>query len=271
MPTNVILDPFLPSPLLSMSLHQAPAESSLTRWIVAACLGVIVSCSSSPKSLSGALELLADEMPEGGLKQWFAELPGTPLEKSQRMKASFMLPLPPAAEVGMSWTTRQGTQTSTFRVVGEENGTLLIESESEFYQELLGARIITACLIDPSVDLQQSPEAGEPWPRNVIRAWVGLPGGKPLPNEVSFGFNVSEKEAAEASSARASTKTESLTLAGRKWDATVTENQSWTKSWSVGAFTLRLEVDGTVVSELQELGTGAEAVLDWSEVDLTQD
>ena len=175
-------------------------------------------------------------------------------------KTMYIVALPPEATKGLWWehTIVYGMKVK-YCIVGEKNGQLIIEKE----MDLGGTRLIEAWQVDPSVDLSAKVKEGDPLPSNVTKAWIGLPGQPPQERTI-MDVPVMKKSVKEDGSAEKFEKgTETINLAGRKWDA------SWVattggKVWTYKGFLLKCQdAEGKTTMELTGWGTDAKAQLRW--------
>ncbi|MCA8921733.1 MAG: hypothetical protein KDD82_07980 [Planctomycetes bacterium] len=184
----------------------------------------------------------------------------TILNAMQAAPSPYSVILPPDAKVGLWWEhTLPGSKTKLrYAITAERSGKLIVEQA----QDVAGAPIVNAWLVDPEVDLNAEVADGEQLQHNVLEAWVGLRGQAPRAKKV---MDAPRKQPAETvEGVELSERDEPLELAGKTWEAHVFVSEQ-SETWVVrgSQFVLKSVYQGKVVMELTAMGEDATSSLAW--------
>ena len=180
------------------------------------------------------------------------------LDSMKRHATQYQVSLPPGPKVGVWWehSLTAGLKTRS-AIVDERNGNFLVEQELK----VAGVTLVQAWLVDPSIDVTQDVREGHVLPANVIQAWIGIKGRRPVDRAI---MKPPEKSNRFESPKPKETK-ETITLAGQMWQATA-YTSPYGKTWLAQGTSFILkgqDTDGKSTVKLSGWGEDAKPALLW--------
>ena len=184
------------------------------------------------------------------------------VDAMKNQPAMNMMVLPPNPAVGQAWTMDMSGMEQRTAIVAEQDGMFIVEQG----MDMGGEMIIQAFLVDPSVDLMQTPSAGDEIANNVKGAWIGAEGNKPVERPLMEPMIMPEVEGVDAATVDVEQGTQTVELGGRSWDTEWSEAMG-SRSWMLAGsnFLVRSDMEGNTVMVLSKWETDAEPALDWTE------